>query len=68
MRCSDVNDVVLRDADNNIVKRAPTAKDLAGLGEDYWLDFPYDALNPGCNYEKWFRTFDTSPEIYGRAT
>lgn len=62
------DDVVLRDADNNIVKRAPTAKDLAGLGEDYWLDFPYDALKPGCNYEKWFRTFDTTPEIYGRVT
>lgn len=62
------DDVVLRDADNNIVKRAPTAKDLAGRGEDYWLDFPYDALNPGCDYEKWFKTMDTTPSIYGRVS
>jgi len=62
------DDVVLRDADGNVVKRAPTAKDLAGLGPDYWLDFPYDALNPGCRYEKWFRSFDATPSIYGRVT
>ena len=62
------DDVVLRDADGEIVVRAPTAKDLAGRGPDHWLDFPGNALKPGCDYEKWFRTFDAEPSIYGRLT
>lgn len=62
------DDVVLRDADGDIVTRAPTAEDLAGLDEDHWLDFPGNALKPGCGYEKWFRTFDAEPTIYGRLT
>jgi hypothetical protein len=38
---------------NNIVKVAPTATDLAvGLGS-YNLDFPGDALSPGCTYANW---------------
>lgn len=62
------DDVVLRDADGNVVKRAPTASDLAGRGPDFWLDFPGDALRPKCEYEKWFRSFDATPSIYGRLT
>src|SRR5262245_12345751 len=37
---------------NPVVKTAPTAADLYGKGEDYNLDFPPDALDPGCRYEK----------------
>jgi hypothetical protein len=64
----DRTDVVLRDAGDNIVKRAPTASDLADLGEDYWIDLPGNALKPGCHYEKWFRRLAASPSIYGRVT
>ena len=37
----------------NIVKVAPTAADLARGLFDYHLDFPGDALRPGCTYEEW---------------
>ncbi len=60
------SDVVLRDADGGVVKRAPTVADLANGGEDLWLDLPGNALIPDCTYEKWFRTLDASPAIYGR--
>src|SRR4029453_2298956 len=29
------------------VKSAPTAADIAGLGDDYYLDLPRDTLSPG---------------------
>ena len=35
-------------------RSAPKADDLAGLYE-YHLDFPGNALNPGCGYEQWDR-------------
>jgi hypothetical protein len=38
----------------DLVKIAPTAGDLVDLFE-YHLDFPGDALNPGCDYEHWTR-------------
>jgi hypothetical protein len=62
------DDVVLRDANGEVVKKSPTASDLAGLGEDHWIDLPGNALEPGCTYEKWARTLDASPSIYGRVT
>ncbi|MDH3755805.1 MAG: Vps62-related protein, partial [Acidimicrobiia bacterium] len=34
--------------------RGPTAADLFGLGEGFFLDFPGDAVDPGCLYEKDF--------------
>ena len=37
----------------NIVKVAPTAADLSRGLFDYHLDFPGDALRPGCTYEQW---------------
>jgi hypothetical protein len=37
----------------NIVKVAPTAADLARGLFGYHLDFPGDALRPGCTYEQW---------------
>jgi hypothetical protein len=48
-------DVVLLGPDGAIVKKAPTAADLYGKGEDYWLDFPGDPLHAGCSYEEWFK-------------
>ncbi len=49
----------------DLVKIAPTAGDLAGL-YDYHLDFPGDALNPGCDYERWARrvTGSHAPAVY----
>ncbi|HEY2371240.1 MAG TPA: hypothetical protein VGH82_01700 [Gaiellaceae bacterium] len=51
---------------NNIVKIAPTADDLsAGLFE-YHLDFPGDALEPGCTYDDWSHrlTRRAMPRVY----
>ena len=49
----------------DLVKIGPTAEDLAGLFE-YHLDFPGDALEPGCTYELWARrlTQGSDPAIY----
>ena len=41
----------------DLVKIGPTAKDLAGLYE-YHLDFPGNALDPGCDYVKWARRLE----------
>jgi hypothetical protein len=40
--------------DDVLVKRAPTAADVAGLDEDYYLDLPRDTLHPGCGYAEDF--------------
>ncbi|HET9675435.1 MAG TPA: hypothetical protein VFP31_11655 [Gaiellaceae bacterium] len=50
----------------DLVKIGPTARDLAGLYE-YHLDFPGNALDPGCSYERWGRriTEGTAPTVYG---
>ena len=50
---------------NDLVKIAPTAKDLAGLYE-YHLDFPGNALDPGCSYLNWERRLveGHSPTVY----
>jgi hypothetical protein len=37
-----------------LVKRAPAAAELAGLGEGYYLDLPGNPLRPGCTYAKAF--------------
>ncbi len=49
-----------------VVKRAPTATDLAGLGEGFFLDFPGSALEPKCVYERDFRKYtdDMPATIY----
>ncbi len=44
----------------NLVKVAPTAEDIAGGHTGYHLDFPGDALNPGCSYEQWERELETT--------
>jgi hypothetical protein len=49
----------------DLVKVAPAAEDLAGLYE-YHLDFPGNALNPGCDYERWDRRLREghAPAVY----
>jgi hypothetical protein len=50
----------------DLVKIAPTARDLTGGLYDYHLDFPGDALSPGCGYERWARriTEGHAPKLY----
>jgi hypothetical protein len=51
----------------NVVKVGPTADDLATGKYEYHLDFPGDALNPGCDYERWSRRLtDARPTVYAR--
>ena len=49
----------------DLIEVGPTADDLAGLYE-YHLDFPGDALDPGCTYELWANriTEDSEPVVY----
>ena len=50
----------------DLVKIGPTASDLASGLYEYHLDFPGNALEPGCDYEQWARriTRDTQPTVY----
>ena len=41
--------------DGKVVTKAPTAADIAGLGDGYHLNIPGDPLEPGCNYAKDFK-------------
>jgi hypothetical protein len=50
---------------SQVVKVAPTAADLAAGLPNYHLNFPGDALRPGCTYERWQRQLDT---VYRPAT
>lgn len=61
-------EVVLRGPDDQVIVTAPTGADLAGLPEGYYLDFPGDPLEPGCDYEKWFQAKGASPAVYARVT
>jgi hypothetical protein len=49
----------------DLVEIGPTAADLADLYE-YHLDFPGDALDPGCDYERWARRLSDgeAPAVY----
>ncbi len=49
----------------DLVKIGPEAADLDGLYE-YHLDFPGNALSPGCDYERWSRriTKGSRPAVY----
>ena len=50
----------------DLVKIGPTAHDLTGGLYDYHLDFPGDALSPGCGYEQWARRISEGhkPTVY----
>ena len=49
---------------------APTASDLAGKGDGWYLDPPGNPLSPGCDYDSWFRRVPGSNDatVYGRVT
>jgi hypothetical protein len=49
----------------DLVKIGPTAKDIAGL-DGYHLDYPGNALAPGCDYEDWAKglTEESKPTTY----
>jgi hypothetical protein len=51
---------------NDLVKIGPTAKDLAKGLYEYHLDFPGNALAPGCDYLRWDRrlTAGRAPTVY----
>ena len=51
---------------NDLVKIAPSGEDLGQGLYEYNLDFPGNALRPGCDYERWARrvTADTKPTVY----
>jgi Vacuolar protein sorting-associated protein 62 len=42
------------------VKRGPTAADVSGLGNGYYLDYPGNPLDPGCKYAKDFAALKRS--------
>jgi hypothetical protein len=51
---------------SDLVKVAPAAGDLAGNLFDYHLDFPGNALDPGCTYLDWSRGLESlkPPTVY----
>ena len=49
---------------SNLVKVAPSAADISTGLPGYHLDFPGDALRPGCTYEQWQRRLVTVPTTY----
>lgn len=52
----------------NVIKVAPTAADLAKGLFDYHLDFPGDAVAPGCTYDRWSHRINQgrAPRTYAR--
>ena len=50
----------------DLVKIAPAASDLTAARYEYHLDFPGNALEPGCDYERWSQhvTAGTEPTVY----
>jgi hypothetical protein len=61
------SDVVLRGPQGQAIS-APTAADLAGKGEGWYLDLPGNPLDPGCDYERWFdqASAGSAPTLYAR--
>ena len=55
----DNPDVLLRQLgeENPVITQAPTAADLYGRNEGFFLDFPGGALDPGCIYEQDFDAY-----------
>jgi hypothetical protein len=60
-------EVVLRGPDGQKIV-APTAADLAGKGDGWYLDQPGNPLSPGCDYERQFTTIasGTPASVYSR--
>ena len=51
---------------DDLVKIAPVAADLSPKRFEYHLDFPGNALDPGCDYERWSKrlTKGAAPTVY----
>ncbi len=60
--------IALRQLGNGdpVVKWGPTASDLFGLNQGFYVDFPGSALAPGCTYETdfWKYTGDKPAAVY----
>ena len=56
--------------ESNLVERRSDRVRLAAGLKNYHLDFPGDALRPGCTYEQWQRSLGTAaiPTTYARVT
>jgi hypothetical protein len=61
-------EVALRQVSNGdpVATRGPSAADLHGLGEGFYLDFPGSSTTPGCVYERDFDKYvgDDAPTVY----
>ncbi len=66
----DNDDVTLRQAGEGdpVVRRGPTASDLHGRGQGFFLDFNGLTLDPGCVYEQDYDTYTegVDPVVYAR--
>lgn len=55
-------------ADDPVIMAGPSAADLVGLDDTYYLDLPGDSLDPGCVYETWSRErieeLGLTPSVY----
>jgi hypothetical protein len=60
-------DVVLRGPGGESIP-GPTAADLAGRGDGWYLDMPGNPLSPECDYERWSDATDPPlpPTVYAR--
>lgn len=63
----DQPDVTLHGPDGELI-RSPGSADLANRGEGWYLDLPGNPLEPGCDYENWFRSISPAhqPTVYSR--
>ena len=50
-------EIVLLGDDGEVLKKGPTAQDIAGRGPGTSLDFPGDPRRPGCGFERDFLRF-----------
>jgi hypothetical protein len=59
--------VMLRDASGRVIMEAPTAADLATASDDWHIDYPGNALQPGCDFERWLRSLGPpDPAVHAR--
>jgi len=54
----DNPNAVLQAPNGKVVTKAPSAADIAGLGDGYHLNISGDPLHPGCDYAKAFRALE----------
>lgn len=51
-----------------VLVTGPTIRDIEAADADTYLDFPGRPRNPGCTYERWYRSYmaDYDPTVYAR--